>query len=61
MLTLNELFTSILLVECLVDYRTSEIINHELKDRLDFLLRVSSVIRDSLILRIVNNYHNIKS
>ena len=51
LLTLQELLASIFLVKCLVDNRSGKIIDHKFKDRLDLLLCVTSIVRQSRVLR----------
>jgi hypothetical protein len=45
MLTLQELFASVLLEERFVDNWAGEIVNHELEDRLDLVLCVAGIVR----------------
>ena len=48
--TLEELFAGILLEECFVDNGAGQIVDHEMENRLNLLLCVASVVRDSLVL-----------
>lgn len=42
--TLKELFTGILLEEGFVRNRTGQVVDHEAKNRLDFILAVTSIV-----------------
>lgn len=48
--TLQELLASILLKESLVHDGSREVVDHELQDRLDLLLRVAGVVCEGVIL-----------
>jgi len=50
MLTLEELLASILLEERLVNDRTGQIVNHELKHGLNLLLSVTGIVGDGSVL-----------
>lgn len=48
--TFEELLASILLEECFVDGRARQIVNHEVDNRLNLILRVACIIRNSRVL-----------
>lgn len=48
--TFQKLFTSVLLEEGLVDDGTSEVVNHQVDNRLNLLLVISSVVCQNLVL-----------
>ncbi len=50
LLTLQELFASVLLEEGLVDHWSSQVVNHQLEHGLNLLLRVSGVVLNGLVL-----------
>lgn len=49
-LTLEKLLAGILLKEGLVDNGTGEVVDHELKNRLDLLLGVAGVVCQGVVL-----------
>lgn len=50
-LTLHELLASILLEERLVRNGGGEVVDHELQDRLDLVLSIPRIVRQSRVLR----------
>ena len=49
-LTLQKFLASIFLKECFMDNRRREIVDHQVKDRLNFLFAITSIVRDGSIL-----------
>jgi len=48
--TFEKLLAGILLEECFMGDRTSKVINHELKDRVDLLLSVTRIVAEGGVL-----------
>jgi len=49
-LTLQKFLASIFLKECFMDNGRREIVDHQVKDRLDFLFAITSVVCDGSVL-----------